>query len=72
MSSTGAPTAAAHAATSAYVPEQPVAPYLDAVVEYAFRGAARYHVPGIREAPEPIRAWSRRSGSTRWPPTSRS
>ncbi|HWD65978.1 MAG TPA: aminotransferase class I/II-fold pyridoxal phosphate-dependent enzyme [Solirubrobacteraceae bacterium] len=27
-------------------PEQPVAPYLDAVVEYAFRGAARYHVPG--------------------------
>jgi arginine/lysine/ornithine decarboxylase len=31
---------------SAPVPEQPVAPYLDAVMEYAFRGAARYHVPG--------------------------
>jgi arginine/lysine/ornithine decarboxylase len=26
--------------------EQPVAPYLDAVVAYAFRGAGRYHVPG--------------------------
>jgi lysine decarboxylase len=34
------------AAVGAHVPEQPVAPYLDAVVEYAFRGAARYHVPG--------------------------
>jgi lysine decarboxylase len=27
-------------------PEQPVAPYLDAVMAYAFRGAARFHVPG--------------------------
>src|SRR5579871_3249442 len=26
--------------------EHPVAPYLDAVMLYAFRGAARYHVPG--------------------------
>ena len=26
--------------------EQPTAPYLDAVVGYAFRGPARYHVPG--------------------------
>src|SRR3954463_5232491 len=26
--------------------EQPSAPYLDAVVAYAFRGTARYHVPG--------------------------
>ena len=28
------------------VTEQPTAPYLDAVVGYAFRGPARYHVPG--------------------------
>jgi arginine/lysine/ornithine decarboxylase len=28
------------------VSEQPNAPYLDAVVAYAFRGTARYHVPG--------------------------
>src|SRR3954469_15428500 len=28
------------------VTEQPTAPYLDAVVAYAFRGPARYHVPG--------------------------
>jgi arginine/lysine/ornithine decarboxylase len=28
------------------LPEQPTAPYLDAVVAYAFRGPARYHVPG--------------------------
>ena len=26
--------------------EQPTAPYLDAVVGYAFRGPARFHVPG--------------------------
>src|SRR5436190_1156463 len=26
--------------------EQPTAPYLDAVIAYAFRGPARYHVPG--------------------------
>ena len=26
--------------------EQPNAPYLEAVVAYAFRGTARYHVPG--------------------------
>ena len=28
------------------VTEQPTAPYLDAVVAYAFRGPGRYHVPG--------------------------
>ena len=27
-------------------PDQPTAPYLDAVVGYAFRGSGRYHVPG--------------------------
>ena len=39
------------AAAASHVPEQPVAPYLDAVVEYAFRGAARYHVPGHKGGP---------------------
>src|SRR3954453_6855566 len=27
-------------------PEQPSAPYLDAVVAYGFRGPGRFHVPG--------------------------
>jgi arginine/lysine/ornithine decarboxylase len=31
--------------------EQPSAPYLDAVVAYAFRGPARYHVPGHKGGP---------------------
>lgn len=31
--------------------EQPTAPYLDAVMAYAFRGAARYHVPGHKGGP---------------------
>ena len=31
--------------------EQPTAPYLDAVVGYAFRGSARYHVPGHKGGP---------------------
>src|SRR3954467_11108206 len=31
--------------------EQPTAPYLDAVVAYAFRGTARYHVPGPKGGP---------------------
>jgi len=31
--------------------EQPAAPYLDAVVGYAFRGSARYHVPGHKGGP---------------------
>ena len=31
--------------------EQPTAPYLDAVVAYAFRGPARYHVPGHKGGP---------------------
>ena len=30
----------------ALIPEQPSAPYLDAVVAYGFRGAGRFHVPG--------------------------
>src|SRR5437588_4928971 len=37
---------AARPAVARQVREQPVAPYLDAVMAYAFRGAARYHVPG--------------------------
>jgi arginine decarboxylase len=31
--------------------EQPTAPYLDAVIAYAFRGTARYHVPGHKGGP---------------------
>ncbi len=31
--------------------EQPTAPYLDAVVGYAFRGAGRFHVPGHKGGP---------------------
>src|SRR5919109_1900018 len=31
--------------------EQPNAPYLEAVVAYAFRGSARYHVPGHKGGP---------------------
>ncbi len=31
--------------------EQPTAPYLDAVVAYAFCGTARYHVPGHKGGP---------------------
>jgi arginine decarboxylase len=31
--------------------EQPTAPYLDAVVAHAFRGSARYHVPGHKGGP---------------------
>src|SRR6187551_3700937 len=33
------------------VNEQPTAPYLDAIVAYAFRGTARYHVPGHKGGP---------------------
>ena len=33
------------------VSEQPTAPYLDAVVAYAFRGPARFHVPGHKGGP---------------------
>jgi arginine/lysine/ornithine decarboxylase len=33
------------------VNEQPTAPYLDAVVAYAFRGPARFHVPGHKGGP---------------------
>ena len=47
----GAAAPAARLAAASHVPEQPVAPYLDAVVEYAFRGAARYHVPGHKGGP---------------------
>ncbi len=45
------PNQEAHPFPPAHVPEQPVAPYLDAVVAYAFRGAARYHVPGHKGGP---------------------
>jgi arginine decarboxylase len=31
--------------------EQPTAPYLDALVGYAFRGAGRFHVPGHKGGP---------------------
>ena len=35
-----------------FVPsDQPTAPYLDAVMAYAFRGPARYHVPGHKGGP---------------------
>jgi arginine decarboxylase len=33
------------------LPEQPTAPYLDAVVAYGFRGAGRFHVPGHKGGP---------------------
>jgi arginine decarboxylase len=33
------------------VNEQPTAPYLDAVVAYAFRGSGRFHVPGHKGGP---------------------
>jgi arginine/lysine/ornithine decarboxylase len=42
---------AARPAVATRTPEQPVAPYLDAVMAYAFRGAARYHVPGHKGGP---------------------
>ena len=32
-------------------PEQPSAPYLDALVAYAFRGSGRFHVPGHKGGP---------------------
>ena len=35
----------------AKLPEQPTAPYLDAVVAYGFRGAGRFHVPGHKGGP---------------------
>ncbi len=38
-------------ATDGHGDEQPTAPYLDAIVAYAFRGAARYHVPGHKGGP---------------------
>src|SRR5215208_3291053 len=34
-----------------YAGDQPTAPYLDAVVAYAFRGPGRYHVPGHKGGP---------------------
>jgi arginine decarboxylase len=34
-----------------YARDQPTAPYLDAVVAYAFRGPGRYHVPGHKGGP---------------------
>ena len=49
--------------------EQPTAPYLDAVVAYAFRGPRATTSPATRAAREPIPACARRSASTRSPPT---
>ena len=40
-----APTSSARTSPS-MTPEQPTAPYLDAVVAYGFRGPGRFHVPG--------------------------
>ena len=40
-----APTSSARTDASV-TPEQPTAPYLDAVVAYGFRGPGRFHVPG--------------------------
>jgi arginine decarboxylase len=40
---------APHEAAAPY--EQPNAPYLEAVVAYAFRGTARFHVPGHKGGP---------------------
>jgi arginine/lysine/ornithine decarboxylase len=34
-----------------YASDQPTAPYLDAIVAYAFRGPGRYHVPGHKGGP---------------------
>ena len=45
-----APTAA-RTISSSQLREQPIAPYLDAVTAYGFRGAARYHVPGHKGGP---------------------
>jgi lysine decarboxylase len=36
---------------SPFSPEQPNAPYLDAVVAYGFRGSGRFHVPGHKGGP---------------------
>jgi arginine decarboxylase len=36
---------------SPFSPEQPQAPYLDAVVAYGFRGSGRFHVPGHKGGP---------------------
>ena len=52
--------------------EQPTAPYLDAVVAYAFRGPGA--LPRARpqgRARAPIPGCARRSASTGWPPTCR-
>ena len=37
--------------THSHAPEQPVAPYVDAVTAFAFRGTARYMVPGHKGGP---------------------
>src|SRR5205809_5546622 len=42
-----APTSSARTSDqNQMIPEQPSAPYLDAVVAYGFRGPGRFHVPG--------------------------
>src|SRR6201989_3093289 len=45
--------------------EKPTAPYLDAVVSYAFRGAARYHVPGHKGGPGADPGFRKAIGSDR-------
>jgi lysine decarboxylase len=47
MSTAGEPAGAG----SPPLPEQPTAPYLDAVVAYGFRGSGRFHVPGHKGGP---------------------
>src|SRR5689334_8747742 len=41
-----APTSSPRTSDHLVIPEQPTAPYLDAVVAYGFRGPGRFHVPG--------------------------
>ena len=51
--------------------EQPTAPYLDAVVGYAFRGPARHHVPGHKGGPGADPGLRKAMGPTAWRWTSR-
>ena len=47
------------------LPEQPTAPYLDAVVAYGFRGSLRFDVPGHKAgygADPGLRSFTRGSG----------
>src|SRR6478752_4476554 len=46
-----APTSSPRTSDHLVIPEQPTAPYLDAVVAYGFRGPGRFHVPGHKGGP---------------------